>query len=219
MRDVGVGGPVAGGVYVSFLYLATSTLLISGAFGTGAAGDCGHDSAGQSKLESRVVLAPIVFLARARGRGPLDVDGLYGVTFQITALLKGSMPPQFRSQVRLTYRKPVRHRPAVDVDVHVDMDTANLGIAAANAVRPRGRRHQQHKLRHQHRRRGGDCHVEATVRTGRDYYVFAELASNLNLTAFAPPASANKRTQRIVAHSVCGKCGGSIFNISYLFLP
>ncbi|CAG0914175.1 unnamed protein product [Notodromas monacha] len=155
----------AGGVNFASLFLVTVFLA-------GSRGDCG---AGHwPNLESRVVMAPVVFLGRARGRGNPGADGLYGVTFQVNAVLKGAMPPPLRSQVRLTFKKPL----------------------------PRGAV-EQHPRRH--RRRSVACYVAASVRPGREYYVFAQL-DNLNLTAFAPPANVNKRNQKVVSNSICDKC-------------
>ncbi|XP_071438587.1 pro-neuregulin-2, membrane-bound isoform-like [Hetaerina americana] len=127
-------------------------------------------------VASRAYLSPVVFEAKARSRGAVASGGTYGVTFVVQRVHKGDV--RRKSQVRLQFMTPPN-----------EAGTATPASLEAGGPQP-----------------GGPWPVQANIRRGGRYVVFARKIGPHNYSATGEPVQRSRKILAALQDVLCDNC-------------
>ena len=170
---------------------------------------------------SRAYLAPVVFEGKARSKSDVLSAGLYRVTFDVVTVLKGGDVTTPNTQVRLEFLSPhatdwrgkplVKPTPLTVATAALRTNTVTT-TATTNATKASLSPRKSQALVKKRKRPSTDskaraCVVEADVKPGRRYMVFANSYGPNNFTAVGAPLVHTKRTLKEARSILCHRCG------------
>jgi len=169
---------------------------------------------------SRAYLAPVVFEGKARSKSDVLSAGLYRVTFDVVTVLKGGDVTTPNTQVRLEFLSPhatdwrgkplVKPTPLTVATAALRTNTVTT-TATTNATKASLSPRKSQALVKKRKRPSTDskaraCVVEADVKPGRRYMVFANSYGPNNFTAVGAPLVHTKRTLKEARSILCHRC-------------
>ncbi|XP_046393766.1 protein vein-like isoform X2 [Ischnura elegans] len=142
----------------------------------GGGGGGGLTDASAEDVASRAYLSPVVFEAKALSRGAVVSGGTYGVTFVVQRVHKGDV--RRKSQVRLQFMTPTS-----------EAGTATPATLEGPPQPP-----------------GGSWPVQANIRRGGRYVVFAKKIGPHNYSATGEPVQRSRRILAALQDVLCENC-------------
>jgi len=142
-------------------------------------------------ITTKVFESQLVFESIARSKSEVHSNGIYGVTFDLLKLLKGSAPGLLkRKQLRLQFLID----PSPSSNSNETSSSSGGTVSSEEPFQPRRLSPQQ-------------CLPRVSVKTGRKYYVFINKMGNNQFLPLFTPELMNRKNTKGIQSILCPGCG------------